>query len=646
MTLERGHSGRGVGPGPPAFRNVPVRATGPCSPEARSGWGSTSGFRARGPVGPPRAGAQPAPSGDFLEQSGVAPAVGRGWPWPRRGGPQRPEGPLLYTWSRGAGPRPRVGPTGTVLAPPLGRRRYTVEVDFAPIDPLASLDEDYGSAVLHLTWAIDRKTRTRMLLAAAVELLPTEVPPPEVGGERCEVLSRGYFLYAQDLVVSPRRALAWFEDTERGNSVRPKDDGTLPDASDPNAERFVVSSFSAEPPAPALVVPKAPMPFCADWHVTPRVRHLIADTDPSSVFTAEERKKAASWLAGEVHLDLTEFPEFWGAVHLLAPNPVFRSLRVRPDGEPHNRSGIVVTFIPRTGRSVVGLELLLEEERATGLGILASVTVEGPIARIGVPTNPGSIRERVTDPRRGVLHDGPFGVFDVGFSLTTRLSSSKRKVAPTRAGEAGYEVPLFSSEQVGARVGPAAPDGAGRALRAAALDRTRRANGVQNQRWFRDQAADAAQALRDLIGPATAALLCDPYFGGDDLQRVGLAITDPKVRVRILTSERFLLFRHPTATTEGAHLANRLAEARATTPINPIEVHVMPGDHPAIHDRFLHVGERLWMLGSSINHFGGRGTLMVAVPDPDPVLEDLERVWGESPELSAWAARRAHGGAP
>jgi hypothetical protein len=72
----------------------------------------------------------------------------------------------------------------------------------------------------------------------------------------------------------------------------------------------------------------------------------------------------------------------------------------------------------------------------------------------------------------------------------------------------------------------------------------------------------------------------------------------------------------------------------------------MEGKHPAVHDRFLYVGERLWMLGSSLNHFGGRGTLMVSVPDPDPVLEDLERVWDDSQELNDWAARRAQGAKP
>jgi hypothetical protein len=516
-------------------------------------------------------------------------------------------------------------------------------VELAAFDPLGSFAEDYGSAVLHLAWAIDRKTRTRMLLAGAVELLPAEVPPPEPQGERFETLSHGYFLYARDVVVAPERALAWFEDTAAGRAVRPKADGTLPDPTDAEAEFFVVSAVAPEPPAPALVLPTTPMPFCADWHGRPRMRHLIAQRDPSLVFTPAERSKAATWLAQELHLDLAEFPEFWGSVHLLAPNPVFRSVRVRPDGEPNRRSGVVVTFVPRTGRSVEGLTLVLEEERPTGLGVLLSVTLDGPIVRIPMPTHPGSVRERVIDPKRGVLHDAPFRIFDVGFAMTTRLSSQRRRVAPTRAGEAAYEVELFSSERVGAQTSP--PPSAGRTLGTASAERRQRARGAENQRWFRDRAKDGVQVLRETIGKASNVFVCDPYFGGDDLHRIVLAISDPAVPVRILTSEKLLRLRHGSAATEGAHLVTRLAEAQGATPVNPITVHVMEGKHPAVHDRFLYVGERLWMLGSSLNHFGGRGTLMVSVPDPDPVLEDLERVWDDSPELNAWAARRAQGAA-
>jgi hypothetical protein len=51
-------------------------------------------------------------------------------------------------------------------APPRSSRRASARlrlVERALVDPFASLDEDYGSAVLHLAWAIDRKAKTRSL---------------------------------------------------------------------------------------------------------------------------------------------------------------------------------------------------------------------------------------------------------------------------------------------------------------------------------------------------------------------------------------------------------------------------------------------------------------------------------------------------
>lgn len=55
---------------------------------------------------------------------------------------------------------------------------YIQSESMLPLDPLESLDEDYKNAVLHLAWNFDRSSKTRTLLFAWVELLPTEIPPP------------------------------------------------------------------------------------------------------------------------------------------------------------------------------------------------------------------------------------------------------------------------------------------------------------------------------------------------------------------------------------------------------------------------------------------------------------------------------------
>jgi hypothetical protein len=74
-------------------------------------------------------------------------------------------------------------------------------------------------------------------------------------------------------------------------------------------------------------------------------------------------------------------------------------------------------------------------------------------------------------------------------------------------------------------------------------------------------------------------------------------------------------------------LETQLTAARAAREVNHTIVRVMTGKHPAIHDRFLIVDDRAWLLGSSLGAFGERGSMLVELPFPTQVLPELERVW-------------------
>ena len=85
---------------------------------------------------------------------------------------------------------------------------------YGTFDSPADLDDDYGAAVVRLAWAVDRKSGDRPLLCAGVDLLPHEVPPPVLLGERSETVSRRFFLYTHEVQgrgrdgPSPRRVRA------------------------------------------------------------------------------------------------------------------------------------------------------------------------------------------------------------------------------------------------------------------------------------------------------------------------------------------------------------------------------------------------------------------------------------------------------
>lgn len=507
-----------------------------------------------------------------------------------------------------------------------------------PCDFDALLEGDYEDAIVHLAWAVDRQTKDRVLLSASVELLPSEVPLPIPLGERHTTPSRRFHLYSREVAVSARRALQWFEGATVGRALRPTDDLSFPDESAADASLFVVMRLEREPPAPALLTSTLNVPFSPDWHVAPRVSHLIPETSPFATWTAGERDAALAWLRDELHVDLRTFPEYVGAIHLIAPNPVFRELFVRHEQGFDGRSKLVATLTPRAGRSVSGLRLIVEEERTTGSGVLACVPFHSEVVEVPLPHFPGPIRERVVDPERGLLYDGPFGVLGVGYSVNVEMVSSVRYVDPGH-GSAPYEVSLVGGVRTGAREGRRPIDGfAERRLAQARTARRRTARGMSEQRWFREAASDAVEALRALIGNAKGEVfVCDPYFEAGDLLKIILAIADPQTTVRVLASARHLKADHGAV---GEALDAALVEAVAAPPVSPIEIRVMPGKQAPIHDRFLALGDAMWMLGASLNHFGDRGTLMVRVPDPEPVRADLEEIWNASPGLAAWLAPR------
>jgi hypothetical protein len=511
-----------------------------------------------------------------------------------------------------------------------------------PPDPFATFNEDYGAAVVRLAWAVDRTNNERILLCGCAELVPREVPPPEATLERwMEVAGRRYFVYAHDVVVPADRGVQWFDETEEGVCIRIGRDGGLPDSRDPAALRFTTATLAPEPPRPAVVAPTIRVPFGADWHCTPRVRHLIATTDVRGRFSAGERLAIAKWLGTELHLDLELLPEFWGSVHLIAPNPIFRSLRFRLDCDDKGQSSHVYAIAPRSGRTVAGLQLIVEEERTAGLGVVASVRLTDAVTRLPVPTTPGSLRERVVDPARGILWDSPFRALGVGFAISVDLSAAVRTVTATRHDEEAYSVSLVGGLRNEVRHEGRAPLPAATVLHQASMERNRRQRGAEQQRWFRNRSSDGIKALRDVIGKVkNEVLICDPYFGGDDVRRLVLAIADPAVPVQILASAMHLHRERADGVTEGRYLNERLAEAMRAPPMNPTEIRVVTGAKAAIHDRFLWLGDRLWMLGSSVNRFGNRGTLMVVAPDHEPVLEDLKQVWTGSPTLAQWLAER------
>jgi hypothetical protein len=171
----------------------------------------------------------------------------------------------------------------------------------------------------------------------------------------------------------------------------------------------------------------------------------------------------------------------------------------------------------------------------------------------------------------------------------------------------------------------------------------RRDASTYDQRWFRQQKEHARDVLRSLLNEANSdVLVIDPYFAADEFDGFALAVGRYDIPIHILSSAEVL----KEATSKGSELEKgdqllaRLQAWQRHARMNPLEICVMAGERPAVHDRFLVIDRRIWLLGSSLNEFGSRGTMILALPDPDAVRGDLVKAWNESELLETWVLRR------
>jgi hypothetical protein len=403
------------------------------------------------------------------------------------------------------------------------------------------------------------------------------------------------------------------------------------------------------------------LPFVPRWIECPRTHHLLplADYDLDALWSVEEKKSALVWLEGRLHFDLGEYPEYWGSVHLVAPNPVYREQGVYMERGKSPAESAILRFQSRSGARVEGLRLLVHQKDAWGLTDYRWLTVKQPWVRLRFGGVVHDTPEDVLDPRRGFLRVSNYKrAFITGFSINHN-AGRRYKVNGV---ESPYEVTRSSNighmavGQVNEKVASV------RDRMFGARNARSRRRAAEEQRWFRDQRDEARDVLRNLMHEAQVdVLLVDPYFGAEELGEFMLAVGREDIPVHILTSSEVLKQRVDKGSDpdRGAQLDRVLRQVRDQLRTSMFEIRVMRGQRPTIHDRFLAVdvllakqdepaptSMHIWLLGSSLNEFGSRGTMMLGLPDPGAVRNDLINAWKEAETFEAWLQRRGADDAP
>lgn len=507
---------------------------------------------------------------------------------------------------------------------------------FECADDLGAIE---GRGILTLAWNLVRGSNTRSLISATIELLPSTVEMPTFDPERASTeVGKRHFLFMRRFNVSVEMALEWYNECRRGTVRLPEVEGndlsqrelfgpkTLSEPPWPGLQ------CSAETKIPGVVVAASPCRACS-----------LLPSDPSwidDLWDDDERREAADWLRNRLDFDFSVDPEYVGAAHLVALEGDLVELGVARVGEV--RDGFAIHISPTFCGEGSGYSFILRRRRPRGWETSLMEPLEGAFC-LRLAHDPFECFYEVVHERRGiVMAEGPF-VFLDGASFDVGLVTRERKVQVAAKGKRGpdeYRVP-FVRDSMRVESGAPGPRNASQILASNYARRENRRPPYQD--WFDGSDIErATRVVRTLITRARRSILVvDPYFDHTEYARFVLALSHPHASVRILTSAEGLRQRAKREQRKpGRSLADVVAKTEAEILLSP-DIHVMGGARPEVHDRFLVVDEHVWLLGSSLEEFGMRGTALVALPDPKAVMRHLENAWKAAPRFEDWMSARA-----
>jgi hypothetical protein len=502
------------------------------------------------------------------------------------------------------------------------------------------IEGDYQHAVVQVICLLYEEKYH--LVFASAELWPAELPPPAQEHGLTEPAKRlggkGRIFYSR-YVVSAQEALSWYERCRQGKFELLQREASKPTASEPYLE---------EPSWPQLVV-GTKFPVSGDVPSSVRAHHLYPEQVPKLIQRLFElHPELRDWASDRILTNFERYPELAGSVHLLAPNPVFRSLHVRLHVAEDGSESTAIEITPRAGMTPEGLQATVIEHRPTGISAYTTAAFTADpyllVKHIGAVEE---VELYIHCPRRGLLEwQAPSSYIRQATIGVSIVSARKRVQVPQPSGTPPeeYEVPLSEVASTSTHREPGGPTVLPAVLRKREFERKRSDEAERlGQKWFHRSRTEATEFVRTLIGTARERVwIVDPYFAAPELFSFALATTHAAVKVVILTGASTAM-QTPDSNDSTLEAGELLLHTLSRPEMAHIDVKVMTGDMPTVHDRFLVIDEAVWFTGNSLNSLGERAGMMISVPAPDVVVAKLQDILNDparTKTLADWVAAR------
>lgn len=464
-----------------------------------------------------------------------------------------------------------------------------------------------------------KKADILLNLFTLVELLPAEVPMlKDRGPERKSIGRSGWVLQYRRYGISVDEALSSY-----GHIIENRLSFNVPRRNDD------------EVPAP---------PYLSNWHICPKCFETNSEPDGTLQALILEKKQVLTWLCDRVHFDIDKFRDYLWKTCIIAPNPLFRSIDTRLKANTPPGESIIIRLFPRKGADLCGLKIICTES-ATGAKV-EKIVDDKLIYDFQFDSTMEEVSEEIICPIRGTLyHTAPVGfIRQIKLNMHTASTQIELNIQDGTTGRIQTEtLQTYVCMDKDKRT-PIPPE----VLRAQEQEGNK-----FDQRWFNDgMQEDAKQYVLSALRQAKhEAWLLDPYFGCYELQRYFIGGGTLGVPIRILTSATYLSSESEKDNPDkefGELLWNfsKQLESELKGMVS-YSIRVMPGRKSPIHDRFIVADDNVWLIGSSLNEFGDRGTMAIRLPNPQMVFPNITKEWDNAMDLNDWIKqRRANRGKP
>ena len=504
----------------------------------------------------------------------------------------------------------------------------------------------YRQAVIHLVWFRDDQIRN--LLFGVVELHPNEFPDAAASPEyRHRASSSGRkYLYYRRFVVPSKHGIEWYRSATVGRPITLPCDPNSPTLGD--GSTLFTGALFQEPCWPQTIT-SDDLPFAPNWMVSARSHFLFRRKPvPADIKAIIESERNRGQLEDWLNFDIADaYSEYQGAICLVAPNPIFRSIdRSHPDKSDTDRAETVAyRIVTRHGQFSRSLRLEITNERVRGrLSPQVHEFDDYPIKVACFPTRIFKEGLSIMHPDFGLLYwTRPTPLIRTIHTSVGMIR--RRKTVEVPAGGRRRPIERYQVDEVGdtveSTIGEMSDNPISRIVEAEGRRARRQLAKDYDQEWFFRAPQEAAKFVRSRIGSARDTVyIVDPYFAGRELLAFGHATSRSGVHIRILSSTIGLKESNLGRTAVEAGTQLQAICGTTFNDLNKPEIRIL-GDPPAVHDRFLVIDGSVWLSGNSLNSIGDRAGMIVKLPDPDPVVERLESFWCQALPLSGWLANHA-----